>query len=218
MMNIRWNLSGSEIEQESFRIIEEETRNTPLAALPEAEWKVARRLIHTTADLHIADTLVFGHNPIEAGIAALKSACPIICDSKMLRSGLSMQKLQQINPAYCDDLLICSISDSDVMLQAQKESRTRAICAVEKNRDILDNAIILVGNAPLALARVCRYVLEENVKPALIVGMPVGFVNVTESKELLTACPVPYISLMGRRGGSALAVTTLHAVMENILD
>lgn len=217
-MDIRWNLSGNEIEKESFRIIEEETRNTPLAKLPEPEWRVARRLIHTTADLHIADTLTFGSNPIEAGIKALKNAGRIICDSKMIRSGLSMQKLKAINPAYSEERLICSISDADVIEKAKKEGRTRAICAVEKNRDNLQDAIILVGNAPLSLARVCRYILEENIKPALIIGMPVGFVNVIESKELLTTCPVPYISLMGRRGGSALAVTTLHAIMENILD
>lgn len=217
-MNIRWNLSGSEIEQESFRIIKKETRGTKLAGLPEEEWKVARRLIHTTADLNIADTLVFGNNPIEAGIRALKNASPIICDSKMIRSGLSIQKLQKINPAYNEDLLICSISDSDVMEQAKALGRTRAVCAAEKNRNHLDNAIVLVGNAPLALARICRYILEEHVKPSLVVGMPVGFVNVIESKELLTKCPVPYISLLGRRGGSALAVTTLHAIMENILD
>lgn len=217
-MNIRWNLSGSEIEKESFRIIEEETKNTPLALLPAPEWKVARRLIHTTADLHIADTLVFDGNPIEAGINALKNGAVIICDSKMIRSGLSMQKLKTVNPSYTEEKVICSISDGDVIEKAQKEGRTRAICAVEKNKEKLQGAIVLVGNAPLSLARVCRYVLEENIKPALVIGMPVGFVNVTESKELLTSCNIPYITLMGRRGGSALAVTTLHAIMENILN
>ena len=82
---------------------------------------------------------------------------------------------------------------------------------------MLDNAIVLVGNAPLSLARFAKYILEENARPALIIGMPVGFVNVVESKELLGKCDVPHIVLEGRRGGSALAVTTLHAIMENIL-
>lgn len=217
-MPIQWNLSASEIEQESFRIIEEETKNTPLAMLPKPAWKIARRLIHTTADLHIADTLIFSHNPIEAGIDALMQARPIFCDSKMIRSGLSMQKLQTVNPHYSEEHIICSISDKDVMEKAKKENRTRALCAVEKNKDKLNHAIILIGNAPLALARICQYVLEKEIKPALIIGMPVGFVNVVESKELLTACDIPYISLLGRRGGSALAVTTLHAIMENILE
>ncbi len=81
----------------------------------------------------------------------------------------------------------------------------------------MDNAIILVGNAPLSLARFARYILEENAKPALVIAMPVGFVNVVESKELIAQTSCPNITLMGRRGGSALAVTTLHAIMENLL-
>lgn len=217
-MSIQWNLSANEIERESFRIIEEEVKNMPLALLPKPAWRIARRLIHTTADLHIADTLTFSNNPIEAGIEALLQARPVFCDSKMIRSGLSMQKLQAINPQYSENHILCSISDADVVKQAKQENRTRAVCAVEKNKDKLDNAIILIGNAPLALAKICQYVLDEQIKPALIIGMPVGFVNVVESKELLTTCPVPYISLLGRRGGSALAVTTLHAIMENILE
>ena len=217
-MNIRWNLSGDEIEKESFRVIYEETRNTPLATLPEQEWKVARRLIHTTADMHIADTLTFNNNPIQAGIEALQKGATIICDSKMIRSGLSLAKLQKIHSSYTEEKLICSISDEDVIAKAKKEGRTRAICAVEKNKQLLNNAIILVGNAPLSLAKTVQYVLEENIKPALIIGMPVGFVNVVESKEYLTTCSIPYITLLGRRGGSALAVTTLHAIMENILE
>lgn len=217
-MPIQWNLSASEIERESFRIIEEEVKNTPLAMLEEPAWRIARRLIHTTADLHIADTLTFSNNPIDAGIDALLQARPIFCDSKMIRSGLSLQKLQAVNTQYSESHILCSISDADVIERAKKENRTRAICAVEKNKEKLGGAIILIGNAPLALARICQYVLEEQIKPALIIGMPVGFVNVVESKELLTACSVPYISLLGRRGGSALAVTTLHAIMENILE
>ena len=216
-MPIQWNLSANEIEQKSFAIIEQEVKNTPLALLPEPEWRVARRLIHTTSDLHIADTLTFAHNPIKAGIDALLAGSPIFCDSKMIKSGLSLQKLKKINPQYSEEHIICSISDSDVIEKAKKENRTRALCAVEKNRDKLDNAIILIGNAPLALAKICQYILDGQIQPALIIGMPVGFVNVVESKELLTSCKLPYISLLGRRGGSALAVTTLHAVMENIL-
>lgn len=217
-MPIQWDLSASEIEQKSFAIIGEEVKNTPLAKLPQPEWRVARRLIHTTADLHIADTLTFANSPIEAGIDALLAGSPIFCDSKMIKSGLSLQKLKAINPHYSEEHILCSISDNDVIEKAKKENRTRALCAVEKNKDKLNNAIILIGNAPLALAKICQYVLDEQIKPALIIGMPVGFVNVSESKELLTGCKLPYISLLGRRGGSALAVTTLHAIMENILE
>ena len=191
-MNILWNLSGMEIERESFRVIESECDLHK--RMPAPEWRVARRLIHTTADMSIADTLVFRHDAIGSGLCALRAGAPIFCDSKMIRAGLSIERLKRLNPGYGPESLHCHISDQDVML---------------------DGAIVLIGNAPLALARIARYALEEGVRPALVVGMPVGFVNVVESKELLAQCDVPQIVLEGRRGGSALAVTTLHAVMES---
>lgn len=212
-MEIRWNLSGEEIERESFLTIEAECDLH--ARLPLPQWRVARRLIHTTADPRIADSLVFRHDAIAAGLRALRAGAPIFCDSKMLRAGLSLERLRKLNTAYGPERLHCHISDPDVIARAGKEKRTRALCSAEKARPMLDGAIVLIGNAPLALARIARYVLEENVRPALVVGMPVGFVNVVESKELLARCPVPQIVLEGRRGGSALAVTTLHAVMES---
>lgn len=211
-MNIRWNLDGASIERESFRIIEEECDLH--ARMPEAEWRVARRLIHTTADMHIADTLVFRHDAIESGLRALRSGAPIFCDSKMIRAGLSLERLQRLHSGYGPDSLHCHISDPDVIARARAEGRTRALCSAEKARPLLDGGIVLIGNAPLALARIARYVLEEGVRPALVVGMPVGFVNVVESKALLAQCSIPQIVLEGRRGGSALAVTTLHAIME----
>ena len=212
-MMIRWDLDGISIERESFRLIEEES---PLRArMPIEEWRVARRLIHTTADMHIADTLVFRHNPVASGLCALKRGAPVFCDSKMIRSGLSLERLRRLHSGYDADKLHCYISDPDVMAQAKAEGRTRALCSAEKARPMLEGSIVLVGNAPLALARIARYILEEGVRPALVVGMPVGFVNVVESKELLAQCAVPQIVLEGRRGGSALAVTTLHALMES---
>lgn len=219
MQSIRWNLSGPEIEAESFRIITEECAQTNAKSpFPdEATWRVARRLIHTTADPTIAHGLQFRHNPVQAGLDAMASASKIICDSKMIRAGISIDKLRRINPAYSPDHLICAISDDDVIARAKAEGRTRAMCAAEKVRPLLDGSIILVGNAPLSLARFVRYILEDQAKPALIIAMPVGFVNVVESKELLAFCNTPHIVLQGRRGGSALAVCTLHAIMENVL-
>ncbi len=215
MQSIRWNLSGPEIEAESFRTITKECPQS--ASMEQATWRVARRLIHTTADPSITDGLCFRHNPVQAGLDAMANASKIICDSKMIRAGISIDKLRRINPNYSPEHLVCAISDDDVIARAKAEGRTRAMCAAEKVRPMLDGAIVLVGNAPLSLARFARYILEENVKPALIIGMPVGFVNVVESKELLAFCDVPHIVLEGRRGGSALAVCTLHAVMENVL-
>lgn len=215
MESIRWHLSGPEIEAESFRTITEEC---PFSAnMDDATWRVARRLIHTTADPSIAEGLCFRHNPVQAGLDAMANGNKIICDSKMIRAGISIDKLRRINANYTPEHLVCAISDDDVIARAKAEGRTRAMCAAEKVRPDLDGAIILVGNAPLSLARFARYILEENAKPALIIGMPVGFVNVVESKELLAFCDVPHIVLEGRRGGSALAVCTLHAIMEKAL-
>lgn len=213
-MGIRWNLSGAEIERESFRIIEKEC-HVLFQRMPPPEWRVARRLIHTTADLHIADSLTFRNDPIQAGLNALRNGASIFCDSKMIRAGLSLERLQRLYPDYGPADLHCFISDPDVIARARAEGRTRALCGAEKARPILDGGIVLIGNAPLALARIAQYILDEGVRPALVIGMPVGFVNVVESKKLLAGCPVPQIQLEGRRGGSALAVTTLHAIMES---
>lgn len=120
----------------------------------------------------------------------------------MIRAGLSIERLKRLNPGYGPESLHCHISDQDVIDRAKLEGHTRALCSAEKARPMLDGAIVLIGNAPLALARIARYALEEGVRPALVVGMPVGFVNVVESKELLAQCDVPQIVLEGRRGAA----------------
>ena len=220
METIRWNMSPAEIEQESFRRIEAECDLHRTLSAP--HWRVARRKLHRDliagidADevhAHLSGNLC--HDPVAAGLAALRRKAPIFCDSQMLRSGLSLPKLRTLHPGYGPEDLHCYITDPDVVERARAEGHTRALCSAEKARPLLDGGIVLIGNAPLALARIARYILEEGVRPALVVGMPVGFVNVVESKELLARCPVPQIVLEGRRGGSALAVTTLHAVMES---
>ena len=213
LSRIHWNMNAAAIEQESFRIIETEAELSTSFSQPER--KIARRLIHTTADLHIADSLRFRNDPVSAGLTALRNGAPLFCDSKMIRAGVSLDKLKSINATYTPAHLHCYISDADVIERARLEGKTRAICSAEKAKDMLDGSIVLIGNAPLALARIARFILEDDIRPALVIGMPVGFVNVTESKELLELCPVPQIVLSGRRGGSTLAVATLHAIMEN---
>ena len=109
MKTIRWNMSPAEIEQESFRRIEAECDLHHTLSAP--HWRVARRLIHTTADMHIADTLVFRHDPVAAGLAALRRKAPIFCDSRMLRSGLSLPRLRTLHPGYGPEDLHCYITD-----------------------------------------------------------------------------------------------------------
>lgn len=208
---IAWGMPAAKIEQESFRRIEAEAKNMPED--PD-EYKVARRLIHTTADFSIVESLVFRNNPIPACLSALKSGAPIYSDSNMIKSGISVAKLQQFNPAYFRDSIHCFIADPEIAEIAKEKNISRALASLEKARNILQDSIVLVGNAPLALAGIVRLYVEENIRPALVIGMPVGFVNVEESKELLAATDLPQIMLSGRRGGSPLAVATLHSMME----
>ena len=211
---IAWHMAGPDIEEESFRRIEAEAVNMPED--PD-EFRVARRLIHTTADFSIVDNLVFKHNPAQACIRALKAGAPLYTDSNMIKSGISVAKLQCFFPAYTRDSIHCYIADPDVAAIAREKKISRALAALEKARHILSGSIVLTGNAPLALAGIVRLYIEERIKPALIIGMPVGFVNVEESKDLLAAIDIPNVMLAGRRGGSPLAVAALHALMEEEL-
>jgi precorrin isomerase len=209
---VRWDMAPGEIESESFRIIESEYRNN---RFNETEWKVARRLIHSSGDFSICDNLIFRNDPIKFALSALYSGVTIYSDSNMIKSGISAQKLRLFNPSYSRDSIHCYISDADVAETAKKKQITRALASVEKAEPILNGAIVLIGNAPLALAQIAKLYFEKNIRPALVIAMPVGFVNVCESKKLIAETEIPQIAIDGRRGGSTLAVAVLHAIMEN---
>lgn len=211
-MTIDWNMTGPEIEQESFRRIEEEIGAHDF---PSAQWPVVRRLIHTSADFTIAENLHFAHNPIEAGLKALADVAPIYCDSNMIRSGLSLAKLQQQNRRYNRESIHCYVADPEVAEEASKRGVTRSLAALKKARPVLNGGIVLVGNAPLALAGIARMIARDGIRPRLVIGMPVGFVNVIEAKNMIMETGVPQIVLKGRRGGSPLSVAALHGIMEN---
>ncbi len=209
---IDWEMSGAEIERESFLRIEREMGDTP--QFSSSERIIARRLIHTTADFSLADNLWFSGEPIRAGLQALQAGAPLYCDSSMIRSGISQARLRQLNPEYGPEDIHCYVADPEVAAKAGKLGIARSLAALDKAREVLDGAIVLIGNAPLALAGIVRMVVEEHIRPRLIIGMPVGFVHVVESKEMLMATDIPHIVITGRRGGSPLAVATLHAIME----
>ena len=213
--NIDWQMSGPEIEAESFRRIEE-----GLAAwrekVPPEIFKIGRRLVHTTADFAIVDDLVWQGDPVVAGLDALGDHAPIYCDATMIRSGLSEARLQSVNPAYAKaDDVCCLVADPEVAAAARKRGQARSLVALEKALEIIDGGIVLIGNAPLALAGIIRLFAEQGIRPRLVIGMPVGFVHVVESKELLLATGIPHLAIRGRRGGSAMAVATLHAIIES---
>lgn len=211
-MKINWDMNGIEVEQESFRQIEAEM---PAHQFSEPEWRVVRRMIHTTADFSIAPDIKFGNDPIAAALQALKEGAPIFSDSNMIRSGLSVAKLQKLNATYTRESIHCYVADPEIAKIAKEQQITRSLAALEKARPVLDGGIVLIGNAPLALAGIIRMVNRGEIRPKLIIGMPVGFVHVVESKEMVMKTDIPYIVLQGRRGGSPLAVTALHGIMES---
>jgi len=203
---------GQVIENDSFSIIDHEVRQFHGGhQFNEKQWPVVRRAIHTTGDFEFAQLFRFGNGAVEAGIEALKAGCPIISDVTMITSGLSAQRLS----VYKNDTH-CFISDEAVITIAKAKGETRAIWAMRRARDLglLDGAIIGIGNAPTALFEVLRMVEAEEIKPALIVGIPVGFVKAKESKQaLIDQNKVPYIASVGRKGGSPIVVSTIHALL-----
>ena len=203
---------GQVIENSSFAIIDREIREFHGGhQFDEKQWPVVRRAIHTTGDFEFADLFRFSSDAVERGVEALKNGCPIISDVTMITSGISTQRL-----AVHGNQTHCFIGDPEVIATAKEHGDTRAIWAMRKARDLglLDGAIVGVGNAPTALYEILRMVGAGEAEPALIVGIPVGFVKAEESKDALIAQErVPYIASVGRKGGSPIVVSTIHALL-----
>lgn len=201
--------AGQVIEHDSFAIIDAEVESHAYTA---AQWPLVRRMIHATADFEFNGLAEFHPNAIDAGLAAvLAGGAPIVADVEMINVGLSAPRLKHFG-------LIPQqfISDPDVIEAARNEGTTRAVQAMRKAHrlGLLNGALVAVGNAPTALLEVIRLVREEGVRPALIIGMPVGFVAAAESKDqLATVNEVPWIICRGRKGGSTLVVAALHALL-----
>ena len=194
-----------DIEKRSFEIIEEEL-GEKINNFTEAEKPVVKRIIHTTADFEYADLLDIKNDAINSGMEALKAGCRIYCDTNMIVNGLSKSILEKFSvKAYS------LVSDEETIKEAKERGVTRSIVGMEKALKDEETKIFLIGNAPTAL-----YTLLENMKentPKLIVGVPVGFVGASESKEELSKYDVPYIRIRGRKGGSTVAVSILHGIL-----
>ena len=194
----------AEIESLSFEIIEEEAGDHGLNA---AEWAVVRRLIHTTADFEFIQNTRFHPQALEAGIAAIRSGAAIITDTRMAQAGITRRHLAQFG---CE--VHCYIDDPEVVTVAQRDNSTRAAAAVSQAKELLHGGMAVIGNAPTALIELVRLHEQGILQPALVVGVPVGFVNAAEAKELLMASGLVYISVAGRKGGSAVAAATVNAI------
>jgi precorrin-8X/cobalt-precorrin-8 methylmutase len=199
--------AGWEIEQESFRIIDAEMGEH---SFPRDQWSVVRRVIHTTGDFEFARQLRFHPRAIEAGVAALRGGAAIITDTRMIQVGLSTWRLQ-----WFGNQVLAPMSDPETQSLAKELGTTRSVAAFRHYRHQLHGAVVAIGNAPTALLEVLRSIAEDGVRPALVIGVPVGFVQALEAKDALwRKQEQPAITCLGRKGGSTVAVAVLHALLE----
>jgi precorrin-8X/cobalt-precorrin-8 methylmutase len=201
--------AGRAIEHDSFAIIDAEVGRHDYSA---EQWPLVRRMIHANADFEFNGLTRFHPAAMQTGLAAvLKGGTPIVADVEMICVGLSAPRLKHFGMTTHH-----YISDPDVIEQAKAEETTRAVQSMRKAHRLgkLDGAIVGIGNAPTALIEIIRLVREEGARPALIVGMPVGFVSAAESKDLLmTLNDIPWVAIAGRKGGSTLVVAAIHALL-----
>lgn len=196
---------GRAIEEGSFRVIDAEVG--PHSFSP-VEWHIVRRVIHATADFEFQAVTTFHQQAVTSGSAALRRGAPIVADVQMIEAGLNRDRLGVFSCRIHN-----FISDPDVIAEAKSQGETRAVIAMRRARALLDGGIAAIGNAPTALLEISRLVREEGIRPALVIGVPVGFVNAAESKEEILGLPVPAIVTRGRKGGSPVAVAILHALL-----
>lgn len=199
------NIKPMDIEKRSFEIITEELGNTPL--LPGTEL-VVKRCIHTSADFDYAENLFFSQNVIEKALEAIKGGACIVTDTQMAKSGINKRALSRYGGE-----VYCFMSDDDVAAAAKKNGTTRAAASMDKAAGLNKKIIFAIGNAPTALVRLYELIENGEISPELIIGVPVGFVNVVQSKELIMETDVPYIVARGRKGGSNIAACIVNALL-----
>ncbi len=201
-------LAGQKIEHDSFSIVDSEVGSH---RYQQDQWQIVRRMIHATADFEFNGLVKFHQDAVTAGIAAINKGANIVADVEMICVGLSKPRLSHFGVTTHH-----FISDEDVITDAKAHNTTRAVQAMKKAQrlSLLDNAIIAVGNAPTALLEITDMINNNEITPALIVGMPVGFVSAAESKEVTrTLNTIPWIITQGRKGGSTLVVAAIHALL-----
>ncbi len=199
--------AGQAIEESSFRIIDAEAGHHPF---PEEQWQVVRRVIHTTGDFEYRDLMHFHPLAITAGVAALRRGAPIFTDTRMIQTGLAPWRL-----GWYGNRVVTPSAAPESQQWAEALGTTRSVAAFRHSAGRMEGSIVAVGNAPTALFEAVRMILEERIRPALIIGVPVGFVQAAESKEALRKLTdQPSITVFGRKGGSAVAVAITHALLE----
>jgi len=194
------------IEQESFNIIDKQLAG--LGDIPSVQGDIIKRVIHATGDFQYQELLRFHHQVLEAARKAIAQQQDIITDVNMVRVGINKAKLKQVG---CK--IKCYIAHPDIITQANQSGITRATLAIRKAAREGDGAIVVIGNAPTALWETLEQVTAGQWRPSIIVGVPVGFVGAAEAKERLLLSPIPYITCLGNKGGSAVAVAIMNALL-----
>ncbi len=202
------NVKPQEIEARSFEIISEELGERKLD--PEKEL-IIKRCIHTSADFEYADSLCFSEGAVEKAVEAIKRGACIVTDTQMGKSGINKKALARFGGE-----VYCFMSDEDVAAKAKEKESTRATVSMDKAAELDRPLIFAIGNAPTALIRLYELITEGKLRPELIIGVPVGFVNVVQSKELIMQTDVPYIVARGRKGGSNIAACICNALLYGI--
>ncbi len=194
-----------DIERRSMEIIAQELGDR---WLDDANADVIKRVIHTTADFDYADTLCFSPSAVEKARAALQRGADIVTDTQMAKAGINKQRLGNLGGQ-----VHCFMSDEDVAKAAKEQGTTRAVASMDKALSLQKPLIFAIGNAPTALIRLYEHIQEGRIRPELVIGVPVGFVNVVYAKELIMQADVPFIVARGRKGGSNVAAAIVNALL-----
>lgn len=205
MLNGIKTVNPGDIEKRSFEIISEILGEREF---PPFHGSVIKRVIHTTADFDFANNLNISETAISGALTAIRSGCNIVTDTKMTSVGINKKSFSRFGGR-----IICYMDDEEVAAEAKKRNVTRASLCMERASHDEKNLIYAIGNAPTALIRLYELITEKKVSPALVIGVPVGFVNVVESKELMKTAGVPYIISEGRKGGSNIAAAIVNAIL-----
>ena len=199
-------LSPEEIEKKSLKIVESELGNISVSG---EEKEVIKRAAHATADVEFAKGIIFHPSAIGAGILAIESGSDIVTDVEMVKAGIRMKDLESFG-----NKILCFLNDEQVLKHAKLENIPRAVLAMRQAVPYINGNIVVIGNAPTALFELVNLIEQERVSPALIIGIPVGFVGAAESKNALRTVSVPYITNDGRKGGSAAACAIINALIK----
>ncbi|MDO4157301.1 MAG: precorrin-8X methylmutase [Oscillospiraceae bacterium] len=194
-----------EIEKKSFSIIESRLQHI---TLPEAEYNILKRVIHTTADFDYVKNLTFSEDAVSVALKALENGADIVTDTNMAYAGIHKSALQILGGT-----VHCFMADTDVEKAAKERGVTRAMISMEKACTLQKELIFAIGNAPTALIRLTELIQEQKIQPKLIIGVPVGFVNVIEAKNMILESDTPYIVAKGNKGGSNVAAAICNALL-----